>query len=47
MGMRCTGEKCPLKGLLEELQGDIQSCTAHNCQNRTVPEADDEQPKEG
>ena len=47
MGMRCTGEKCPLKGLLEELQGDIQSCTAHNCQNRTVSEADDEQLKEG
>lgn len=46
MSMKCTGEKCPLNGLLEELQGEIVSCTAHNCPNRTVPVTDDEPPKE-
>ncbi len=36
MSMSCTGEKCSLKGILDELQGEIVSCTAHNCQNRTA-----------
>ena len=42
MSTRCTGEKCPLKGVLDELSGGVESCTAHNCPNRTLPDADDD-----
>ena len=42
MSMRCTGEKCPLKNVLDELSGDVKSCTAHDCVFRTLPEADDD-----
>lgn len=37
MSMKCTGEKCPLRGMLSELRGEVRSCTVHNCPNRTVP----------
>lgn len=46
MSMRCTGEKCPLKDLLDELEGGVQSCTAHDCPNRTLPGTSDEAPEE-
>lgn len=35
--MRCTGEKCPLRGELLDLLGEIEACTNHDCPNRTQP----------
>lgn len=46
MSMKCTGEKCPLKPMLDELLGGVESCTAHNCPYRTLPEIGDKSPKE-
>lgn len=34
-GMRCTGEKCPIK----ELTDGATICTAHGCPHRTWPTA--------
>lgn len=31
--MKCTQEKCPLKGVI----GEVELCTAHNCSHRTWP----------